>query len=302
MQSPMTPISMLGRAAACLVLAATPALAALAPADNATDAGAALRAKYAASRVRLETSPYGRPVLLDSRELDHDLEGDAYIVLAHPFARVAAALAPVGHWCEVLMLPFNTKHCQAVEAPDASTLTLFVGRKNETPVERAYRLDFRYAVAAQQRDYLRLVLTSDAGPLGTRNYRIALEATPLGDGRTFVKLGYSYGYGTLSRVAMQTYLATLGARKVGFSTVDGELVRGMRGVMERNTMRYALALEAYLDSFAAPQELRLRKLLDEWFTATERYPRQLHEMGREEYVAMKQREFSRGRRTASWSP
>lgn len=300
----MSPTSLLARAAAIVLV--LPAWAAISPAEGHGPPAVQLRAKHADSRARLESSPYGRPLLLDSREFDHDLEGEAYLVLDHPFERVSTALAPAEHWCEILMLPFNTKHCETREAAATSRLSLFVGRKNETPVERSYRLDFGYAVAARTPDYLRLSLTSTSGPLGTRDYRIVLEAVPVEHGRTFVKLGYRYGYGTLSRVAMQTYLATLGSQKVGFTREGGELVRGMRGVMERNTMRYALALEAYLDSLAAPPETRLLQRLNAWFTATERYPRQLHEIGRDEYVAMKQREvarrLSRAPRTASSSP
>ncbi len=36
----------------------------------------------------------------------------------------------------------------------------------------------------------------------------------------------------------------------------------------------------------------LRRLRD-WFAAVERYPRQLHEMGRDEYLSMQRRELAR---------
>jgi hypothetical protein len=51
----------------------------------------------------------------------------------------------------------------------------------------------------------------------------------------------------MSQIAMQTYLSTSGADKVGFTSENGKLVGGTRGVMERNTMRYFLAIDAYLD-------------------------------------------------------
>jgi hypothetical protein len=57
--------------------------------------------------------------------------------------------------------------------------------------------------------------------------------------------------------------------------------------MERNTMRYYLAIDAYLNSLAAPAGERVRRRLDDWFSMTEKYRRQLHEMDREEYLAMK---------------
>jgi hypothetical protein len=292
--------------AALALVAGAPAPAAIAPADAVSGRATELRARYAQVRERLEKSPYGRPLWLDSRELSRELQGDAYLVVAHPYAKVEAALSPLGNWCDVLMLPFNTKHCEAAAAGNGGRLSLYVGRKNDTPIERAYRLDFDYALAARTRDHLQLVLKCQEGPLGTRDYRIVLEATPIDDNRTFLRLSYSYGYGTLSKVAMQAYLATLGAKKVGFTTDAraGELVRGMRGVMERNTMRYALAIEAFLGNLDAPREARVTRRLNDWFTAVERYPRQLHEddIGRAEYLAMKQRELARVAGAASRRP
>ena len=95
---------------------------------------------------------------------------------------------------------------------------------------------------------------------------------------------------------MQAYLATLGASKVGFTTdAGGGLVRGMRGVMERNTMRYALAIEAYLATLDVPREARVAKRLNDWYSAIQRYPRQLGEddIDRGRYLAMKQQEYAR---------
>ncbi|HUP97752.1 MAG TPA: hypothetical protein VM073_07420 [Usitatibacter sp.] len=276
--------------------AAMVAFAAVAPAEAVNSAGAALRERHGQVRDRLEKSPYGRPMYLDSRELARELQGDAYLVVAHPFARVSGAMAPLPNWCELLILPFNTKHCEAAPTGDAGRLAIFVGRKNDTPLEKTYRLDFDYTLAARARDYLQITLKCEDGPLGTRDYRILLEATPIDEQRTFLHLRYSYAYGTVSKVAMQAYLATLGASKVGFTNEpEGGLVRGMRGVMERNTMRYALAIEAYLASLDAPREARVSKRLNDWFTSTQSYPRQLAEddIDRSRYLAMKQREYAR---------
>jgi len=131
-----------------------------------------------------------------------------------------------------------------------------------------------------------------------------VNARPLGlspDGRTFVRLSYSYAFGVVGRMAMQAYLGTVGRDKVGF-TVDGSnadgtprLVGGTRGVVERNTMRYFLAIEAYLGALSLPPPERMEKSLRDWFAGSERYPRQLHEMGEAEYLAMKRGEVSRQR-------
>ena len=108
---------------------------------------------------------------------------------------------------------------------------------------------------------------------------------------------------------MQAYLSTIGANKVGFTRQGGELVGGIRGVIERNTMRYYLAIEAYLAALKGPPAERSARMIDAWFNAVERYPRQLRELERGEYVKMKRAEFERMRaavspvrRTASSSP
>jgi hypothetical protein len=163
----------------------------------------------------------------------------------------------------------------------------------------AYRVDFAYRVNAASADYLLVQLAADSGPLSTRNYRINLEAVPLDARRSFLHMSYAYAYGFAARVAIQGYLATLGAGKVGFSVVerrpDGQVVYvdNVRGVVERNTMRYYLAIEAYLGAYAAPPSEQLEKRLRDWFAATERYALQLHEMDQAEYLEMKRKEVAR---------
>jgi hypothetical protein len=98
---------------------------------------------------------------------------------------------------------------------------------------------------------------------------------------------------------MQGYLATVGRDKVGFTAIDGHaggephFIGGTRGVVERNTMRYYIAIESYLGALSAPAPERREKSLRDWFASIERFPRQLHEMEQGEYLAMKRNEYSR---------
>jgi hypothetical protein len=137
------------------------------------------------------------------------------------------------------------------------------------------------------------------GPYDTRDYRLTAEAIPLDAGRTFLHMGYGFSYGGASDLAMSLYLGTVGRDKVGFTRVAAKrgqeegFVGGMRGVAERNTMRYYLAIDAYLDSIAAPAPQQLEKRLQAWFDATEKYPRQLREVDREAYLRMKRDEVRR---------
>jgi hypothetical protein len=300
-----------------VLLLSVPVPAAVSPPDAAgTGARERLRDAYGRVAERLVKSPFGQPVYLEADDGERQLTGHAYALLSQPFGEASRPLAEAAQWCDILLLPFNTKHCQAsADAPDRLALTIFIGRKYSTPLDKTHRLDFRFQVVARSADYLQVLLTAPDGPFGTRDYRVVLELMPADGGRSFLHLGYSYAYGTLARTAMQAYLSTIGAGKVGFTTEgkDGEgrpmPVRGMRGVIERNTMRYYLAIDAYLRAQKVPPAERPARMIEAWFESVERYPRQLHELERGEYVAMKQAEFQRmragvspARRTASSSP
>jgi len=262
------------------------------------DAGE-LRAKYGEVREQLRSNSYQRALHIDSAESGDTLRGDVYAVLDHPFGKVSDALKNPAQWCDILILPFNTKYCHAVDTQAGPGLQVRIGRKYDQPVNNAYKIDFGWRSVAASPTYFESRLDARNGPLGTRDYRITLSAVPLESGQTFVHLRYSYGYGVAGKLAMQGYLATVGADKIGF-TVTGrdaegkpQYIGGMRGAVERNAMRYYLAIDSYLDSLAAPPGQQAEKRIQNWFTETERYPRQLREMDRGTYVAMKRQEVER---------
>lgn len=268
------------------------------------DAGT-LRARHAQLRDRLAASPFNRPLVLESTRGDASLKGDVYAVVEQPFVVVAPALQGTARWCELLILHLNVKHCGATGAAPDEVLTLVVGRKFDQPLADGHKVAFRYSVPSATVDYLRVKMAADSGPLGTRDYQLAVEITPLDAKRSFVHMSYSYSYGMVARIAMQGYLSTLARDKVGFSVTDqGDsgkpvYVGGLRGVAERNTMRYYLAVEAYLGALQAPPAEQLEKRLSDWFAATERSALQLHELERDEYLTMKRREVQRQRTPAA---
>jgi len=272
----------------------------VAHADDADAISAAsLRAKYDGLQNRLSHNQFQRPLYLDSSETSDSVSGDIYALVDYPFATVRAALNNPGEWCDILILHVNTKFCRASTGSQGAVLTVSIAMKYDDPLEKAYRVDFAYRVAAQTTNYLQVRMNADAGPFGTRNYRMMLEAVPVETGRTFIHLSYSYAYGLVGRLVLQFYLATIGRNKVGFAVVgtrsDGQpvYIGGIRGLMERNTMRYYLAIEAFLGAASAAPQKRLEKRLREWFAAIERYPRQLHEMEQGEYLDMKRKEYLR---------
>jgi hypothetical protein len=259
----------------------------------------ALKAAYEQLRPSLEKNAFGRPLALQSSEAGRSQKGEVFAVVDHAFPVVVQGLSEAQSWCDVLILPYNTKHCHAAGAGADTVLTVRIGRKATQAPEDANPIAFKYSAPSKTAEYLRVVLEAADGPLGTRDYRIVLEATPIDDKRTFIHLGYSYGFGAMARFAMQAYLATAGAHKVGFTVKgkDGEgnpvYVGGMLGATERNTMRYFLAIDAYLGSLAVPEARRVDKRLNDWYTASLKYPKQLSELERGEYLAMKRKETSR---------
>ncbi len=260
---------------------------------------ASLRAKHVELRDQLANNNFKRAMVIDSAQVGDNLKGDVYAVLDHPFSLVSGELKDPENWCDILILPFNTKYCHAIKGEGGSNLMVRIGRKFDQPVQDAYKLQFAYRGVAATPDYFESRLAAREGPIGTRDYHITVSAVPLDDKRSFMHLSYSYGYGFAGKVAMQAYLATAGADKVGFSVTgkDGNgqplYMGGVRGAVERNAMRYYLAIDSYLDSMSAPRNQQVERRIQGWFNATERYPRQLREMDRPTYVAMKRNEVER---------
>jgi hypothetical protein len=285
------------RRTAGFLAAATACAIASAAAAPEEEPAAALRAQYAALTQQLEQSPFEQRLHIESVEGSRVLQGDVYAVVDYPIATVSDAFTSPAHWCEALILHLNVKYCRPVARGASTALSVAIGSKNDQTLTRAYRIEFAYSVAASLPDYMEVDLNASKGPLGTGNYRIALEAVGLEDERAFVHLRYSYTYGFWARVAMRMYLHGTGSGKVGFTIIGDpndpqpKFIGGVRGIVERNVMRYYLAVDAYLEAFATPAPERFEKSLGRWFDATERYPRQLHEVDRDTYLAMKRREY-----------
>ena len=269
------------------------------PAWADADAAVALRAKYAAMGERLKLNQFSRPVVLESMESPNLVSGEIHAVIDHPFAAFSTGLNSPEHWCDVMSLPMNTKYCRAAATPAGTLLKVNIGKKTAESLKTAARIEFKYSVVDVTPQFLDIRLDAKDGPLGTSDYRIVLEGIPLAGGKTFIHLTYSYAVNLAGRLAMQTYLGTIGRGKVGFTRVgqqaDGapRFIDGVRGLVERNTMRYYLAIESYLDATAEAPPAALEKRLQSWYSAIELYPRQLHELDRSEYLAMKRDEYQR---------
>ncbi len=258
-----------------------------------TASTAALLEKHAELAPKLAQNVYRRPLFLESSETAEHASSTAYAVLDAPFSTVSATFKQPGHWCDILILHLNTKYCHADAQASPASLMVNIGQKTPQRLAETSVLAFSYRVTDMAADHLTVQLHADTGPLNTRNYRMELEVTPLAQGKTFLSLRYSYDYGLPGRMAMQAYLATTGRGKVGFTQTPEGYIGGIRGIIERNTMRYYLAIEAYLVALHQPPEQQPAARLRYWFDATEGYSRQLHELDKASYLTMKEAEYQR---------
>jgi hypothetical protein len=259
-----------------------------------------LRASYERLTPKLHNNAYNRSLYIESHESSNELKGDIYALVSQPFPVVNGALNdPSGkpvNWCEVLILHLNVKYCHVGQDARDSTLTVHLGRKMEQPLKDTHPVEFRYSVLDSGKTYFATSLSAPRGPLSTHDYRIILEAMPADNHLTFIHLTYAYGFGMSGKIAMKGYLASLGRGKVGFTPVgtraDGkpEYISGVRGVVERNAMRYYVAIDSFLNAPAKDQfETRLKACID----TLEQYAVQLHEVDRTTYLEMKRNEHRR---------
>ncbi|MGS0743884.1 hypothetical protein ACVBEF_19020 [Glaciimonas sp. GG7] len=286
-----------------------------APADRTelpdNDSARLLRAKYAELHEQLSHNQFKQPLYLDSVESSSHLTGDIYALVDYSFATVNTALNDPTHWCDVLTLHLNIKYCHATIERAVTSIMVNVGTKYDKPLAEAYPIRFTYRLTANTSDYFAVRLDAQTGPLQTRDYHIVLKAVAVADGKAFLHLTYSYAFSFAGRLAMQGYLATIGRDKVGFTVKDAvhtsdqlsnqpsqpDYIGGVRGLIERNTMRYYLAIASYLATCSAPSAAQHEMRLQNWFTSTEQYHLQLHEMDRATYLDMKRSEYLRQQKT-----
>ncbi len=266
----------------------------------------ALRALHDSMAEGLRAGKFHLPLRLDSLDTASGVRGDVYAELDADFEQLSRALSDPGHWCDVLLLHVNNRRCRVLPgaAGAAPTLVLGIVRKYDHAPDQAMRLALAYKQLAASSDYFEVELSSPDGPMGTSNFHITVQAVALPGRHTFVHFKNAYDAGLLASMATKAFLATFSADKVGF-TVVGKLangqpdhMRGARGLMERNVMRYFLGIQAYVQALGAPVDQQFERRLDAWTTLAEHYPRQLHEVDKATYLALKRAD--RARDDSAW--
>ncbi|MDD2583113.1 MAG: hypothetical protein PHR66_14075 [Desulfuromonadaceae bacterium] len=248
---------------------------------------------YHRHKASLESNCYGLPLVVESFERDDRVHVDVYGIFDNSFSSVVNALKVPANWCDIVFLHPNIKACIYRKLSNDWLLTFYPGKKVYQPPEDARQVMYHYRVADQQQGYLDIILNADAGPFGTKNHRMRLEALPLDRGRTFVHVSYAYSDSTALRLAAKIYFATLARSKVGF-TVTGKddsgnpvYIGGPRGALERSAVRYYLAIQSFMDTLHYPEDMRFNMRINTWYDRTTRYKRQLFDLDKNDYLTYK---------------
>jgi len=264
-----------------------------------TPDAAAMQRLYQSLRLRLAQNPMREGLVLDSSEFSNRTSGDIYAVLNAPLPRLEQVNRDPVRWCEILLLLSNSKNCTVGTASTdggAPLLMLQIGTKGPQDLASTTPMNFSFSSSKPPALVLETRLTFDTGPMGTNDGMLRLNAIALNADQAFIHLHYSYRSSMAGRFAAELYLQTLGRGKVGFSVApeSTDLVGGVRGIIERNTMRYFLGLGCALQFVAVEVAVqRFGQMAACWYDATELYPIQLYEMTRQDYLAMKRLEFLR---------
>ena len=204
-------------------------------------------------------------------------------------------------WCEFIPLHLNIKACGYTQINQSRIVQFYAGVKGYITPDDAHLLQLTFDANLQNKVFEADLFAAD-GPLDSTNIRFnihAIDALGEGGDGVYVEFELSSEPGITNSLA-RVYLATIARRKIGFSikgkTWSGKpkFVGGQRGAIERNLVRYLLAIEAYFDTASKYSGLSTDQLyqlrITRWYDETDRYKEQLFELAREEYISNKMRE------------
>lgn len=203
------------------------------------------------------------------------------------FSQLSAFYRDEQQWCRGFFANIYVKACYK----KPRQVRLFYDN-NDTyqPLQDAFRFDYEIENQSLDDSHLLISLVSADGPLGTHNYLLRLEAEPYSQTTSIIRLVYRNSYGFVARSALFIYLKTLGSDKIGFSRdPDGQPIKGIRGILERNAMRYVLSLSAYFIN--RDPNKPLQTTLRNWHHYAKLFQKQLQEIGWEDYRQLKLQEF-----------
>ena len=220
----------------------------------------------------------------------------AVVIEGIDIEEASVALRGPGAWCEVMFLHLNIKSCVNGENENGQWMRLYMGRKFYQDPRNVEQIEMRFSSGTTDDGVRWVTLTADEGPFNTSDYRLVLSAIEAENG-TYAQIGSSQKAGRAASWAIKLYYATLARGKIGFSVVgadregDPEYSTGDEAMLERNVVRYLIAIRAYMQTYTMSGIEGMRERAAMWFDATEEYAAQLHEVDREDYLRNKDREY-----------
>ena len=236
------------------------------------------------------------PFIVLTSEKDYRLSTQIYSIVEQPYAEVSKAFTTPSNWCEFLPLHLNVKSCVFQPNDGLEQLTLYLGRKFYQPPEDTHQITYLYTVNKKDDSGFKVSLSAEEGPLGTEDYQLVIDAEP-SENNTLVRVSMAYTSSMVSRLATETYLLTFGRGKIGFSingtdSHDHPIFNGgIKAIIERNAMRYYLAMKVYVETQSLPVSKQFETRINNWFELTEQYREQLHELEKQEYLEAKRQEW-----------
>jgi hypothetical protein len=93
---------------------------------------------------RIDGSPLGEPIHLDSRDEDSGLHGEIHALVEHGFDQVSEALGSAARWCEIMFLHQNVKACVHEGGDSAPALRVYIGRKEFQKPDEATLVELEF--------------------------------------------------------------------------------------------------------------------------------------------------------------
>jgi len=238
------------------------------------------------------------PLQIRSTETDSAVEGDITGSVEFSYAQVRALLEQAAAWCSIISLHFNVKACVHGAAESGQTiLSVYNGRKRRQALEDAVTVDYLFDSVRNTDNSFSASLSTVEGAPSVGEQHFTIEASAENEHSTKVRLKYVFRGSAIAERTLKIYLATAGRHKIGFSVVkrerDGapQYVQGLRGMIERNAVRYYFAIVATLEALEIDPVSVEQWRAERWFDLTETYHAQLHEVDRNDYLATKRGEL-----------
>jgi len=234
------------------------------------------------------------PIYLKTEQKEDVLNVSLMGKMPFNFSDVADVLAKPASYCDFLPLMFNVKSCVITEFNPVTRIKFYVAGKHYSPPITSYRIHALFRLVDREPEKLRIRLEADEDSLGRSDYDVDLIAIPL-DGETLLYLNSRYAPGRITRMATYTYIKVFARDKPGFTEIrepggKKKLITGFPAVIERSTVRAYFALKAYMLNYHLPPAKRFDACLNTWYELNQPYKKQLYELGRDQYLQIKQRE------------